>query len=311
VAGPYQVEAVQYEWTDTVRQREVPVKIYYPRSSDRCPVIIMSHGLGGTRDGYEYLGRQWASHGYVVVHPQHKGSDDAVWKGMQNPRESMQKAVGNLANALNRPKDISFVIDRLEQLDREEGPLYHRLDCARIGMAGHSFGAYTTLAIAGQVFPGRMGQTITLGDHRIRAAVAMSPTVPKQQDKLDQAFGTIKIPCLHMTGTLDDSPVGDTKAAERRLPYEHMNLADQYLVTFAGGDHMIFSGRPRRPENVVAPGWHGSGQKDRLFQELIRTVTTAFWDAYLRDDAQAKGWLTGGGCETLLGDNAKFEKKLK
>ena len=132
------------------------------------------------------------------------------------------------------------------------GRLHHRLDCARIGMAGHSFGAYTTLAIAGQVLPGRMGQTITLGDRRIRAAMAMSPTVPKQQDKLDQAFGPIKI-----------------------------------------------------------PGWHGSGQKDRLFQELIRTVTTAFWDAYLRDDAQAKGWLIGGGRETLLGDNAKFEKKVK
>jgi predicted dienelactone hydrolase len=309
-AGPNQVEVATYQWTDAVRQREVPVKIYYPRSAQRCPVIIMSHGLGGSRDGYEYLGRHWASHGYVSVHPQHKGSDDEVWKGVPSPMESMQKAAANPANAMNRPKDVSFVIDRLEQLDREDGPLRGRLDTGRIGMAGHSFGGYTTLAIAGQVFP-VLGQNLTLADRRIRAAVPMSGSVPKQRDKLDQAFGSIKIPCLHMTGTLDDSPIGETKAAERRLPFDHIHLADQYLVNFVGGDHMIFSGRPRRTENVVAPGWQGSGEKDPLFQELIRTVTAAFWDAYLKDDAQAKTWLTGGGCQAMLGENAQFEKKLK
>ena len=79
-AGPDQVEVARFEWTDAARHRSVPVKIYYPKSAGRCPVIIMSHGLGGTRDGYEYLGRHWASHGYVSVHPQHVGSDDAVWK---------------------------------------------------------------------------------------------------------------------------------------------------------------------------------------------------------------------------------------
>ena len=46
--------------------REVPVKISdYPASGGRCPVVIFSHGLGGSRDGDQYLGRHWASHGYV------------------------------------------------------------------------------------------------------------------------------------------------------------------------------------------------------------------------------------------------------
>ena len=310
-AGPSEVEVVTHEWTDPLRQRIVPVKIYYPKSGGRCPIIIMSHGLGGSRDGYEYLGRHWASHGYVSVHPQHKGSDDAVWKESSNRRESMQQAAGTLANVVNRPKDVSFVIDRLEKLNSEAGPLRGRLDMGCIGMAGHSFGAHTTLAVAGQTFSGLLGQSLTLADRRVRAAVPMSAPAPKQRNKLDQAFGPIKIPCLHMTGTLDDSPIGDTKAAERRLPFDHMRLADQYLVTFAGGDHMIFSGRPRRTEALAAPGWRGSGAKDSLFQELIRTVTAAFWDAYLRDDAQAKTWLAGDGCEAMLGENARFEKKLK
>ena len=156
----------------------------------------------------------------------------------------MQNAAANLANAVNRPKDVSSVIDRLQQLDREDGPLHGRLDCERIGMAGHSFRPYTTLAIAGEAFPGLRGWAAMLADPRVRAAVPMSAPVPKRRDKLEQAFGSIKIPCLHMTGTLDDSPVGETKAADRRLPFDHIHLADQYLVTFNGGDHMIFSGRP-------------------------------------------------------------------
>ena len=171
-------------------------------------------------------------------------------KGAADPMESMQKAAGNLANAIDRPKDVTFVLDRLKQLDGEEGPLHERLDNDRIGMAGHSFGGYTTLAAAGQVFAAPLGKPLTLGDRRVRAAIPMSAPVPKQRDKLDQAFGRIKIPCLHMTGTLDDSPIGNTKAAERRLPFDHMHLADQYLVNFVGGDHMIFSGRPRRPEKT-------------------------------------------------------------
>ena len=82
-------------------------------------------------------------------------------------------------------------------------------------------------------------------------------------------------------------------------------------VIFNGGDHMIFSGRPRHAEGKVLPGWYGTGEKDALFHSLICTVTTAFWDAYLRDDAQAKQWLTGGGCAATLGENATFEMKVK
>ena len=50
-----------------------------------CPVIIFSHGLGGSRDGYEYLGRHWASHGYVSVHSTHIGSDTSALKGTLRP----------------------------------------------------------------------------------------------------------------------------------------------------------------------------------------------------------------------------------
>jgi len=302
--GAYQVQTVKYDWVDAKRDRKVPVKIYYPADAKgRLPVIIFSHGLGGSREGYAYLGNYWASHGYVSVHPQHLGSDTGVWQGVP-PEERMQalsKAAYDVTNAVNRPLDVSFVIDEVTKLNAGDSPLKDRLDLERIGMAGHSFGAYTTLAVAGEVFVKPDGRKISHRDPRIKAAIAMSAPVPKSQDLVSEAFAKISIPCFHMTGTLDDSPVGETKAAQRRIPFDKIQGPDEFLLTFTGGDHMVFSGRPRRMSG---------GEKDEQFQALICTSSTAFWDAYLKGDDKARKWLVGKGFESELGDSGTFEKKL-
>jgi len=101
-------------WHDPKRDRDVPVRIYSPTNrTGPFPVIIFSHGLGGTRDGYQYLGEYWAARGYVSVHVQHRGSDDAVWRdaGLFQGKSAMRKAVANPNNAINRVMDVSFVID--------------------------------------------------------------------------------------------------------------------------------------------------------------------------------------------------------
>ena len=140
--GPYEVTATKLDWKDDRRDREVPVKVYAPKSDQGpFPVIVFSHGLGGTRDGYEYLGRHWASHGYVCVHLQHLGSDDAVWKGSKQPLADMRKAVREPANILNRPLDVRFALDQLAKLNHDDPAFKGRLDLEQVGMAGHSFGA--------------------------------------------------------------------------------------------------------------------------------------------------------------------------
>lgn len=301
-AGPHPVEVLDVDWTDTARNRVAPARIYYPKDArDPCPVIVFSHGLGGSREGYEYLGRHWAGYGYVSVHLQHKGSDTEVWKGNERPMEAMRQSAADPQNAINRPLDVRFALDQLTRMNGEAGPLKGLLDMDRVGMAGHSFGAYTTLAVAGEVFFTRAGRAAALAEPRIKAAIPMSAPAPRDRARLDEAFAQITIPCLHMTGTLDDSPIGDTKAAERRIPFDHIRGADQYLVTFTGGDHMIFSGHQRL---------RGGGEKDALFHDLIRMSTTAFWDAYLRDDASARKWLAEGGFAAVLGKDGVFEKKL-
>ncbi len=300
-AGPYSVETVKYDWTDAARNRPVPVKIYYPKTCEQSsPVIIFSHGLGGSRDGYEYLGQQWAGYGYVSVHVEHVGSNrDILTQAGARPMEAMKKAATDIDNILNRPKDVSFAIDQLQKLNEDAAsPLKGRLDLQRIGVAGHSFGAYTALASGGRKLIGPKGGVLDLSDPRIRACIAMSaPSRGKDRDC--PSYEQFRIPCLHMTGTADTSPIGDTSAQDRRVPFDCISHGEEYLMIFEGGDHMVFSGRRVR----------GPQEKDDVFHDLIRMTTTAFWDAYLKDDPQAKHWLGDGGVESTLGKNGTFETK--
>ena len=302
-AGPYAVEILRYDWFDASRNRTVPVKIYYPGgAAGPFPVIVFSHGLGGSREGYAYLGRHWAGCGYVSVHVQHLGSDSAVWEDapLGDVLQNLRRSGANLANVTNRPLDVRFAIDQLVILNQTNSPLKQRLDLDRIGVAGHSFGAFTTLAIAGETFVARNGMPVTMSDPRVKAAIPMSSPVPFIKARLDEAFGSIRIPCLHMTGTRDASPIGETTPQERRLPFDHSNHADRFLITFKDGDQMIFSGRARMR----------GGEKDAAFQKLICIASTAFWDGYLKGDASAKAWFEGGGLQGVLGEMGTFEMKL-
>jgi predicted dienelactone hydrolase len=207
----------------------------------------------------------------------------------------MRQAVLDPANAINRPLDVSFAIDQLGTMHTSAGPLRGKLDLARIGMAGHSFGAWTALAIAGQQFGPNQRM---LADKRVKAAVAMSAPAPAQRS--GKSFSQVRIPILHMTGTLDDSPIGETAAKDRRVPFDLITNAPEFLITFDGGDHMVFSGETRPNRNRVF---------DEEIHDLIRAGTLAFWDAWLRDEPKAKAWLEQDFSQ-VLGARGTIEKRL-
>jgi predicted dienelactone hydrolase len=195
---------------------------------------------------------------------------------------------------MNRPLDVSFVLDQLTDFNGQDGILRRRMDLKRVGVAGHSFGAFTTLAIAGQRFgPGER----SLADPRVKAAIAMSAPVPRRA--LERNYAGITIPIFHLTGTRDESPLSDTSAKDRRVPFDSIQNAPQLLITFQDGDHMIFSGRSTA----------FSAEKKSALLDAIRESTTRFWDAWLRDDAAAKSWLTNGSAKQALGKLGVLEQK--
>lgn len=302
--GKVQAANVVYDdWFDSSRDRTVPVKIYFPAGggSGSYPVVVFSHGLGGSRDGAQYLGEYWSTHGYVCVFVQHVGSDSSVWQpvkeqGRAAVMERMQSAI-NGSTFSNRIGDIRFVLDEIERRNSAKGPLQGKFDVSRIAIAGHSYGANTSLTMVGQkYFLGQYGKDFA--DPRIKAAIYLSPPANLKGKTPQQVFGGISVPGLLMTGTEDNAPIGSTRAEERRLAYDGMTAPHQYLVTFIGGDHMIFNGATRRSEK---PG-------DKQMIGEIERVTTAFLDAYLRGDDSQQKWLDADA-SAFMSSDAKFERK--
>ena len=177
VSDQHGFETLDFTVKDQGRQREIPIRVYLPSEKRPAPVVLFSHGLGGSRAGYAYLGRHWALRGYVAVFLEHRGSDASVWRDERPGQRmaAMQRAAG-VRNFLLRVKDVPAVLDQLERWNKSDGhALAGMLDLSRIGMSGHSLGAGTTEAMSGQVFShGRF----SYADLRIKAAIALSPSGP-------------------------------------------------------------------------------------------------------------------------------------
>jgi predicted dienelactone hydrolase len=154
-------------------------------------------------------------------------------------------------------------------------------------MSGHSFGAVTTQAVSGQRAP-LVGDR--LNDRRIRAALAMSPSKPRRGSAQD-AFGSVRIPWLLMTGTHDGGVIGGQTPTTRMAVFPALRSGDKYELVLDGAEHSAFTDRAllgdRLPRN---PNHH----------RAILALSTAFWDAYLRGDAAARAWLQGEGARSLL-----------
>ncbi|GAB4457426.1 MAG: acetylhydrolase [Armatimonadaceae bacterium] len=295
VGTPEQKELVV---KDDKRKREIPVRVYLPKVKKAAPVVLFSHGLGGSRDGNRYLGNHWAARGYVAVFLQHPGSDDSVWKDISPAQRmaAMQKAA-SAENFQRRIQDVPAVLDQLEVWNKNtDHPLAGRLDMKRIGMSGHSFGAMTTQAMSGQRFPVGRGFT----DERIQAAVIMSPSSPRRGGSAKQAFGSVKLPWMLLTGTNDTAPIGDADMKSRLAVFPALPPGDKYELVLHQAEHSAFTDR-------ALPG--DSEKRNPNHHKAILAVTTAFWDAYLRNDAGAKNWLNSESVREVLEKEDRWQKK--
>lgn len=287
-----------FEPRDTGRDRTVPVKVYLPESSTApLPVLLFSHGLGGSRNNSPYLGQHWAAADYVAVFMQHAGSDEAVWRNAA-PGERLQTLTraASYRSSMDRIQDVSFVLDKLEKWNAEGGHALHgRLDLQRVGMSGHSFGAVTSQALMGRTF----ALNRQFRESRLDAFLLMSPS-SNERPGPQRSFGHIELPVLCMTGTEDGSPINPATTPEsRKEVFAALPAGDKYQLVFDGGQHHVFSDRPVRRNERRDPRCHPA----------ILRMSTAFWDAYLKDDREALQWLQSEAPRSLLVDADEWSWK--
>jgi len=298
VSPEFTPHAVDLTVKDARRQRDIPVRVYLPQAIQAAPVVLFSHGLGGSREGSSYLGKHWAARGYVAIFLQHPGSDTSVWKD-ESPRRRMQamREAASSQNFLLRVKDVPAVLDQLERWAKTDGhALAGKLDLRKVGMSGHSFGAVTTQAISGQMT--ERGKAL-FTDARIGAAVIMSPSSPRHGTP-EAAFGKVSLPWMLMTGTKDTAPIGDADMESRLAVFPALPPGGKYELVLFGAEHSAFTDR-------ALPG--DSDPRNPNHHRAILALSTAFWDTFLLGSADAQQWLDGDGPKSVLDAQDKWQKK--
>ncbi len=302
-------------WHDNARNRDVPVRIRMPDGMAKAPLILFSHGLGGSLDGGTLWAQAWADAGFVVIHLQHPGSDRSVLQSgsgsggtLRMLRRMRSGGGGDMGGALRaamtpeqldaRVADVKFVLDQVPARRTEGRCALTRVDMAHIGMSGHSFGAHTTQALAGQAFA---KTTAATAEPRISASIAFSPSPPSMGSDA-QATARMTKPFFTITGTEDTTPAAaGVSATDRERPFRAMPPGDKYLLVLKGANHADFSGN--------AGGFRREGPDQHVRTAVIDT-SIAFWRWTLLGDRAAKAALDDPkALEARLAPGDRLERK--
>jgi len=264
-AGPaLAAEERREDWRDAARGRTLPVLLRVPQAArGPLPAVVISHGLGGSREGMAYLGRALAGAGFVALHLQHPGSDRAIWEGRADGGRGMADAARDPRTALDRLADMVFALD--------EATRRLPLDGARLAAAGHSFGAWTVSHALGQALPLPVPG---IPERRFRAGILLSP-VPS---RFGTEGGAIAAPLLHVTGT-EDVTILDRAGPEQRLAlFRATEGIPQAAAVLEGAEHLAFAG----VEEV------GTGRASTAYHERVSALALLFLRATLGGDTAAR-----------------------
>lgn len=260
---------------DASRARQVPARLYWPAISTRkgpVPLIVFSHGLGGSRKGYSYLGEGWSARGMASLHIQHVGSDETLWQG--NPHLLLDRLddAADEREAIERTRDVSFGLDRL--LDRTS-PFRAAVDRKCIVAAGHSFGANTTLIPSGAQMI-RDGKPLGFRDRRFTTSIVISALPFYGESDLAAVLATVDVPTLHVTTTEDTIRIpGRYFPVQDRIDvFNAIPTPQKALVVFQGGSHSVFTDRSLRNGGPLNP----------LVKRATMEIGLAFLDLVHRSD---------------------------
>lgn len=258
--------------------RSFPIRVSIPNGPGPFPVLVWSHGLGGSKDSYGPLVRAWTANGYAVVQPTHADSLSLLPQGERlNGLKNLSKVP--ITNAFERPKQISAILDFLPKWQQGTPTVRGKLDLNRIAVGGHSFGAHTSQLLAGAELRGLGGRSRSFADPRPLAFILISPQ--GIGGGLNQSsWRNISRPVLEISGDNDLSPRDNRPAITRREVFDNMPAGDKYLGWMKDAHHS-FGGisTDQRGQNRL-------GDPNQV--ETVCLLTNAFLDAYVKGDASAK-----------------------
>ncbi len=288
-----------------------------PESADEpYPLVVFSHGFALSPIVYTTLVEHYASHGYVVLAPEHNERFDGSLTGFWE-------------ELIDRPVDIRRTIDLAEQLTASGAPLAGLIDTDDVAVVGHSYGGYTALAAAGARFDlaayaDRCGALAaddplsffcaplanasdmaaraglaevpaglwpSAGDPRVTAAISLAGDAYPFDE---QGLAALEAPVMAMGGTVDD---GTPYEWGTKLTYDHAGSEHKTLLSFPGAGHFLFADPCDNFPWVEGSVYRDAICTDAVWEtrplDIVAHYTTAFLLDTLDADPDARAALAG------------------
>ena len=237
-----------------------------PAASGAYPMVVISHGSGGTHILYRTIAMHLAQNGYVVAVPEHPGNnrlDNSLY--------------GTVDNLINRPRHVRLVLDTLAA----DAALGSVVQADKAAVIGHSMGGYTALAVAGGTPWSKEGKPVAVEtDARVRAIVLLAPATAWYQP--EDALERVEVPILMITGEHDDiTPqwhadlVLDRVSERQRVHFR--------VVENAGHFSFLSPFPPKLKAGGFAPTQDPEGFDREAFHEQLPEEIRQFLDRNLKD----------------------------
>lgn len=315
-AGPLAWTEQTFPWVDRRRNnRPAHTTLFLPKptAKEPLPLVVISYGLGEDRQTFRYLAQHLSSHGYAVAIPSHVQTDATkfkdIFEGFSDPPAPTA--------AVNRPKDTSFALNQLAQTPQLAG----KINTQRVIVVGHSYGAYTALALGGAALDpaftrqscdfqkagqvtlnistilqctfGKLPQaSYPLSDSRVIGIVAADPIASKTFSP--SSLQAIKVPTLFLAGSAD---IVVPMVEEATPIYHQLRAGDRYFVMLENGTH--FSVLPKMAGGVFDLPTSVIGPSQEIGNRYFKALTLAFIETYLKGNPQAKAALNQAGAQPL------------
>jgi len=304
---------------DLARNRLLLTDVYLPNVSTPASVIVISHGVGSDSGNFEYLANYLASYGFVVVVPNHPGSDAKQLRSLLDGRAS---EAAKPQEFVDRPLDVKHVLDELEMRNKSDSRYKGRLNLQQVGVIGQSFGGYTALALAGaKINFQQLGKNCTqqalkdtwnlslllqcralqlpnnqynLRDERVKAAIALNPITSSIFG--EAGLKEIQTPVM-IVGSSDDTIA--PALYEQILPFSWIANTQKYLVMLEGGTHFSTIGESKNTTEQIGLPSAIVGDNPAQARRYISILSLPFFETYVARTSKYIPYLNAAYVKTI------------
>jgi len=334
--GPLQADMFTFELVDRARDRTFAVDLYLPAVEETgamapqsAPIVVISHGLGSNRDTFAYLARHLASHGFAVAVPEHPGSNTQQLEALI---EGRAQQVTDPTEFINRPLDVTLLLDELENLAQQDSTLAGRYDVQQVGVLGQSLGAYTAFALAGvplnrtqlgqdcattnpitfslnlslllqcDVLQVPTADALSFHDPRIKAIFAINTVGSSLLDRT--ALANVQVPVMVVSGGADTVTPA---LPEQIAPFSELTVPDRYLLMMENATHFSAIAIPEGETATVTLPTELVGPNPAIAHQYLTAFSLAFFGYHLQNNEALQPYLSSGYARYLSQSNLPID----